>query len=291
MADAGVRQLINGPEGFTPDNEFILGESEVRGFFVAAGFSAHGIAGAGGLGRQVAHWILDGEPPLDLWTMDIRRFGAHYRSPSYTLARSFENYATYYDIHYPFEERQAGRPLRALAHLPAAASSWTAPSARSPAGSDRTGSTRTPPAGDEALRPRGWAGRHWSAAIGAEAMATRQAAALFDETSFSKIEIVGPGAVAFLERLCDNRMDRPVGRITYTQMLNQRGGIECDFTVTRLAEDRFWIVTGTAFGNHDLGWIRRHAPDRRQRRGRATSPPPGPAWASGDRRRARSSAA
>ena len=115
--------------------------------------------------------------------------------------------------------------------------------------------------GDEALRPRGWAGRHWSPAIGAEALATRQAAALFDETSFSKIEISGPGALAFLERLCDNRMDRPVGRITYTQMLNRRGGIECDFTVTRLAEDRFWIVTGTAFGNHDLGWIRRHAPD------------------------------
>ena len=112
MADAGVRQLINGPEGFTPDNEFILGESEVRGFFVAAGFSAHGIAGAGGMGRQVAHWIVDGEPALDLWKMDIRRFGAQYRSRSYTLARSFENYATYYDIHYPNEERQAGRPLR-----------------------------------------------------------------------------------------------------------------------------------------------------------------------------------
>ncbi|MGH2489109.1 MAG: FAD-dependent oxidoreductase, partial [Candidatus Limnocylindria bacterium] len=112
MATAGVRQLINGPEGFTPDNEFILGESEVRGFFVAAGFSAHGIAGAGGMGRQLAHWIIDGEPEYDLWRMDIRRFGAPYRSEDYTLARSTENYATYYDIHYPFEERQSGRPLR-----------------------------------------------------------------------------------------------------------------------------------------------------------------------------------
>ena len=259
MADAGVRQLINGPEGFTPDNEFILGESEVGGFFVAAGFSAHGIAGAGGLGRQVAHWILDGEPPLDLWTMDIRRFGAHYRSPSYTLARSFENYATYYDIHYPFEERQAGRPLRLSPTYPRLVELDCAFGEKS--GWERPNWFESnAPDGDEALRPRGWAGRHWSAAIGAEAMATRQAAALFDETSFSKIEIVGPGALAFLERLCDNRMDRSVGRITYTQMLNQRGGIECDFTVTRLAEDRFWIVTGTAFGNHDLGWIRRHAP-------------------------------
>jgi 4-methylaminobutanoate oxidase (formaldehyde-forming) len=101
---------------------------------------------------------------------------------------------------------------------------------------------------------------HWSPAIGAEALATRQAAALFDETSFSKIEIAGPGALAFLQQLCDNEIDRAVGRVTYTQMLNRRGGIECDFTVTRLGEDRFWIVTGTAFGNHDLGWIRSHAP-------------------------------
>jgi glycine cleavage system aminomethyltransferase T/glycine/D-amino acid oxidase-like deaminating enzyme len=259
MADAGVRQLINGPEGFSPDNEFILGESEVRGFFVAAGFSAHGIAGAGGLGRQVAHWILDGEPPLDLWTMDIRRFGAHYRSPAYTLARSFENYATYYDIHYPFEERKAGRPLRLSPTYPrlieldcafGEKSGWERPNWFESNAAD----------GDDGLRPRGWAGRHWSPAIGAEALATREAAALFDETSFSKIEIVGSGALDFLERLCANRMDRPIGRITYTQMLNQRGGIECDFTVTRLAEERFWIVTGTAFGNHDLGWIRRHAP-------------------------------
>ncbi|HYL41546.1 MAG TPA: FAD-dependent oxidoreductase, partial [Candidatus Binatus sp.] len=112
IADAGVTRMINGPEGFTPDNEFILGESEVRGFFVAAGFCAHGIAGAGGIGRQMAHWIVDGEPELDLWKMDIRRFGAQYASPQLTLARTYENYATYYDIHYPNEERQAGRPLR-----------------------------------------------------------------------------------------------------------------------------------------------------------------------------------
>src|SRR5689334_1667989 len=112
IADAGVSRMINGPEGFTPDNEFILGESDVRGFFVAAGFCAHGIAGAGGIGRQVASWIVDGEPELDLWKMDIRRFGAHYRSRSYTLARTVEVYQTYYDIHYPNEERHAGRPLR-----------------------------------------------------------------------------------------------------------------------------------------------------------------------------------
>ncbi|MDQ5841812.1 MAG: FAD-dependent oxidoreductase, partial [Chloroflexota bacterium] len=239
MADAGVRQLINGPEAFTPDNEFILGPSEVRGFFVAAGFSAHGIAGAGGMGRQIAHWIVDGEPELDLWKMDIRRFGSQYRSPAYTLARSYENYATYYDIHYPNEERQSARPLRLSPTYPRLVelgcafgekSAWERPNwyEANAAG------------GDAALRPRGWAGMHWSPAIGAEALATRQAAALFDETSFAKIEITGPGALAFLQQLADNDLDRGVGRITYTQMLNRRGGIECDFTVTRLAEDRFW---------------------------------------------------
>ncbi len=260
MAEAGVRQVINGPEAFTPDNEFILGESEVRGFFVAAGFSAHGIAGAGGVGRQLARWIVDGEPEYDLWKMDIRRFGAQYRSRDYTLARAEENYATYYDIHYPYEERQSARPLwmsptySRLAELGCAfgeKSGWERPN----------WFDANAPAGDESLRPRGWAGKHWSPAIGAEHRATRESAALFDETSFSKIEISGPGAVALLQRLCDNDVDRAVGRITYTQMLNRRGGIECDFTVTRLGEDRFFIVTGTAFGNHDLGWIRSHAPE------------------------------
>ena len=115
--------------------------------------------------------------------------------------------------------------------------------------------------GDRALRPRGWAGKLWSPAIGAEHIACREAAALFDETSFAKLEVSGEGAAAFLEYLCANRVAREVGRITYTQMLNLQGGIECDFTVTRLAEDRFRIVTGTAFGQHDLAWLRQHAPD------------------------------
>ena len=260
IADAGINRMINGPEGFTPDNEFILGESDVRGFFVAAGFCAHGIAGAGGIGRQMATWIVDGEPELDLWKMDIRRFGPAYRSQAYTLARSVENYATYYDIHYPNEERQAGRPLRTsptyetLARLGAAfgeKSGWERPN----------WFETNAPAGDIALRPRGWAGEHWSPAIGAEALATREAAGLFDETSFAKIEIVGPGTVAFLGRLCANDVDVPVGRIVYTQLLNRRGGIECDLTVTRVTADRYLMITGTAVGGHDLGWLRRHLPD------------------------------
>jgi len=268
IADAGVSRIINGPEGFTPDNEFILGESEVRGFFVAAGFCAHGIAGAGGIGRQVASWIVDGEPELDLWHMDIRRFGGqHWRSREWTLARTTEVYATYYDIHYPNEERQAGRPLRTsptygrLEALGAAfgeKSGWERPNWFEPNADDPRFGGRV---ALEELRPRGWAGQHWSPAIAAEALAARRDVALFDETSFAKLEVVGPGAVGFLERLCANRVDVPVGRIVYTSMLNSRGGIECDLTVTRVATDRFLLVTGTAFGQHDLGWLRKHRPD------------------------------
>jgi glycine cleavage system aminomethyltransferase T/glycine/D-amino acid oxidase-like deaminating enzyme len=258
MEDVTVTRLINGPEGFTPDNEFLLGESELRGFFVAAGFCAHGLAGAGGLGKAMAEWIVAGEPAMDLWEMDVRRFGAHYRSPSYTLKRTREVYETYYDIKYPGHERRAGRPLRV-----SSAYAWHRD--HGAAFGEKSGWERVnwyesnAAAGDEGLRPRGWAGQLWSPAIGAEHAACRERAALFDESSFAKIEVAGPGAGAYLEWLCDNRVARGVGQITYTQMLNARGGIECDFTVTRVEDELFSIVTGTAFGNHDLSWIRRNA--------------------------------
>jgi glycine cleavage system aminomethyltransferase T/glycine/D-amino acid oxidase-like deaminating enzyme len=259
MDEITVTRLINGPEAFTPDNEFCLGETEVRGLFVAAGFCAHGLAGAGGLGRVMAEWILAGEPSGDVWEMDIRRFGPHYRSPSYTLKRAKEVYETYYDIRYPGHERLAGRPLRVSSAYP-----WHAEHGAS--FGEKSGWERVnwyesnAPAGDQSLRPRGWAGMHWSPAIGAEHRATRERAGLFDESSFAKLEVAGPGAADFLESLCDNHVARDVGAITYTQMLNRRGGIECDFTVTRVEEELFSIVTGTAFGNHDLSWVRRHAP-------------------------------
>ena len=260
VAAAGVVRLVNGPEAFTPDGEFILGPTEVRGFWTAAGFCAHGLAGAGGMGRLVAEWIAEGIPSLDVWEMDSRRFGRHYASRDYTLARSYEVYATYYDVKYPGHEREAGRPLRispAYGRLQELGAAFGEKS-----GWERANwFERNAAAGDESLRPRGWAGRLWSPAIGAEHHATRETAALFDETSFAKMEIRGEGAADFLERLCDNRVAREVGAITYTSMLNEQGGIECDFTVSRLGEDRFWIVTGTAFGQHDLAWIRSHAPE------------------------------
>jgi glycine cleavage system aminomethyltransferase T/glycine/D-amino acid oxidase-like deaminating enzyme len=260
MENVKVTRLINGPEAFTPDNEFCLGESDVRGLFVAAGFCAHGLAGAGGIGKVMAEWIVAGEPPLDVWEMDIRRFGPQYRSPRYTLARAKEVYETYYDIRYPGHERLAGRPLRT-----SSAYEWHREHRAS--FGEKSGWERVnwyesnAAAGDDELRPRGWAGMHWSPAIGAEALATRERAGLFDESSFAKLELAGPGAAELLERLCDNRVARDVGAITYTQMLNRRGGIECDFTVSRVAPDVFQIVTGTAFGNHDAAWIRAHLPD------------------------------
>jgi glycine cleavage system aminomethyltransferase T/glycine/D-amino acid oxidase-like deaminating enzyme len=257
MDEVTITRLINGPEAFTPDNEFCLGETEVAGFFVAAGFCAHGLAGAGAIGQVMAEWIVAGEPSLDAWEMDIRRFGRHYQSPSYTLKRAREVYETYYDIRYPGHERQAGRPLRV-----SSAYAWHAEHAA--AFGEKSGWERVnwydanAADGDPELRPRGWAGMHWSPAIGAEHVGTRERAGLFDESSFAKLEVSGPGAAEFLDGLCDNHVAREVGQITYTQMLNARGGIECDFTVTRVAHDAFSIVTGTAFGNHDLSWIRRH---------------------------------
>ncbi|MGI8433796.1 MAG: glycine cleavage T C-terminal barrel domain-containing protein, partial [Nocardioidaceae bacterium] len=258
MAEVGLRTVINGPEAFTPDNEFCLGETEVGGFFVAAGFCAHGIAGAGGIGKVMAQWVVEGQPSLDLWHMDVSRFGSAYRSPSFTLARTLENYRTYYDIAYPGLERAAGRPLRTSPVY-----AWHADHGADfgeKAGWERVNHYESNAAsGDESLRPHGWAGRSWSPAIQAEHVATRTNAGLFDETSFAKIQVHGPDAAEFLEHVCDNTVARGIGDVTYTQMLNASGGIEADVTVTRVSDDEFWVITGTAYGSHDLAWLRKQA--------------------------------
>jgi len=257
LADAEVVKLINGPEAFTPDGEFILGPSQVEGFWVAAGFCAHGVAGSGGMGQLMAEWIINGQPGLDTWEMDSRRFGPQYRSREYALKRTHEVYATYYDVKFPGHERRAGRPLR----VPPCYQRHVALDA---AFGEKGGWERVnwyesnTKDGDESLRPDGWSGRLWSPAVGAEHRACRERAALFDETSFSKLEVRGPDAAGFLERLCANRVAKAPGTMTYTQLLNPRGGVECDLTVTRLDEDRFRLVTGTAFGNHDRAWILSH---------------------------------
>jgi 4-methylaminobutanoate oxidase (formaldehyde-forming) len=259
MADAEVKMFFNGPEAFTPDADFLLGETDVPGFWVAAGGCAHGLAGAGGIGKTMGEWIVDGRPEWDVWPLDLRRFGRQYRSQAYTLARSYEALSQYYDIKYPGEEKLAGRPLRVSAaysrHQELGASFGEK------GGWERVNWYESNAAGgDESLRPRGWAGENWSPAIEVEARAARESAALFDQSSFSKLEVLGTGALAFLERLCANRIDRPVGTIVYTQLLNARGGIEADLSVTRRADDRFLLVTGTAFGTHDRAWLESNAP-------------------------------
>jgi len=256
LTEVGIRKLINGPDGFTPDGEFILGEApEIRGFFVACG--SPGIAAGGGLGKVMAEWIVEGRPSLDLWRADIRRFGSHYADRAYGAARAVEVYARNYTIHYPFEEFDSVRGQRfsplhprllTLGGVLGEKAGWERPNwFASNAPEEASGPV-----------PRGWARHNWSAAIGVEHTATREAAGLFDFTSFSKFEMEGQGALGVLQWLTDNEMDKPPGTVTYTQMLNARGGVECDLTVTRLGPDRFFIITGSAFGVHDLAWIRRH---------------------------------
>ncbi len=260
MASAPIRKIINGPEAFTPDNEFCMGPTSVGGFFVAAGFCAHGIAGAGGVGREMAAWLLDGHPTMDLWEMDVRRFGQQYKSTSYTLARVVENYESYYDIRYPGDDRQAGRPLKM-----SSAYAWHQNHGAvfgEKSGWERVnyyGSNENP--AYEALRPTGWAGKNWSTAIVTEAVATREKAGLYDESSFSKIEIKGPGAAAFLEFLCANKINKGPGHVTYTQILNERGGIESDVTITQIDASTFRMISGTALHSHDMALLTGHLPN------------------------------
>ena len=252
MADIGVKNFINGPEGFTPDNEFCLGETSVGGFYVAAGFCAHGIAGAGGIGKVVAEWIIAKEPTMDLWHMDIKRFGESYKSPAFTLDRIQENYEQYYDIHYPLEERLSARPAKKSPIY-----DWHAEHGATfgeKASWERVNhyAAQKP---NESTRPYGWAGKNWSPAVQEEHRATREVAGLYDESSFVKISITGDRASEFLNLVCANNIDKGVDRTIYTQALNSRGGIESDYTVTCVAPNEFMIVTGTAFGPHDIGWL------------------------------------
>ena len=251
MEEVKVTRLINGPEAFTPDNEFCLGESEVRGLFVAAGFCAHGLAGAGGIGKVMAEWILAGEPSLDVWEMDIRRFGPHYRSPELHAQARREVYETYYDIRYPGHERQAGRPLRTSSAYCVAPGSRcrlrreVRLGARQLVRVQRRRRRRVAAAagvGRNALvaGDRGRAPGHARSGRSVRRVLVRQAGA--------RAGRVRPSCWSG----CATTASRATSAaITYTQMLNRRGGIECDFTVTRVEKEVFQIVTGTAFGNHD----------------------------------------
>ncbi|HZP08220.1 FAD-dependent oxidoreductase [Methyloceanibacter sp.] len=260
MQTAGIKQFINGPESFTPDGNFILGEApEVRGIFVGTGFNAFGIASGGGAGMALAEWVAKGEPPYDLWPVDIRRFGKNTLDTNWVRTRTLEAYAKHYTMAWPFEEHHSGRPLRRSPlydRLKAQGASF----------GEKLGWERpnwfADLAGGETPEDRYSYGRqNWFAAVGREHAAARERVAVFDQTSFAKFVVTGRDAEAALSWICANDVAKPAGHLVYTQMLNARGGIECDLTVGRLSETEYYIVTGTGFATHDFDWISRSIPD------------------------------
>ncbi len=257
LEKTGVKQMINGPESFTPDGNFILGPApECANMYVGSGFNAFGIASGGGAGWVLAQWVIDDEPPMDLWVVDIRRFSDLHKDRDWVNERTLEAYGKHYAVGFPHEEYQSGRPRivsplyeRLKTHRAVFGSKlgWERPNWFAPA--------------DMEPRDEPSMGRpNWFDPVGEEHRLVREAAGIFDQSSFAKFEMSGADSARALEWICANRVARPVGRLTYTQLLNSRAGIECDLTVARLADDLFYIVTGTGFRVHDSAWIRDHIP-------------------------------
>jgi len=257
LAEAGISRLVNGPEAFTPDGDAIMGPApELDNCFVAAGFNAFGIAAGGGAGKMMAEWIIEGEPSLDIWPLDIRRFGAYHRSRKYNVDRTAELYGKHYTIHWPHEEHRSARGVRRspLYYLLkekgavyGAKYGWERANWFAPEGVE--------PKDDHTFEIP-----NWFEHVANEHKTARENVVLIDQSSFCKFDIEGTGALAFLNQLCTNRIDKPVGKVIYTQMCNERGTIECDLTVGRMAENRFFLVVGTAFGLRASLWIRNHMP-------------------------------
>ncbi len=252
----GVRQLINGPIPYSADGDFVMGKApELDNLFVATGF-LYGIAAGGGAGAMMAEWILEGRPSLDLWPLDIRRFGFHHGTRAFMYPRAVEHYAHHYRMRYPGQESEVARGIRR-------SPLYEILKARGAVYGSKNGWERpnwfAPPGVEPVDRP-GFTGQNWKPHVAGEHKAVREGVALIDQSSFSKFELRGPGALAAIQRLAVSNMDKPVGSVIYTQLCNARGGIEADLTVTRLAEDRFYIVTGSGFGVHDAHWIESHLP-------------------------------
>ena len=254
LETAPIKMLLNGPESFTPDGNFILGEAPgLRGYFVCAGFNSAGIANSGGAGQLIAQWVVGGEAPCDLWEVDIRRFGAFTGNRQALAERTAETLGLHYAMRWPRQELQSARPLRTSPlydRLAARGAEFGSKNGWERANYFRPAGT---PAPAHTLGRPGWLG--WMIE---EQRATREAVALYDQTSFSKLLLQGRDALAVLQRLCANEIGVAPGRMVYTAMLNPRGGFESDLTVLRLAAERFFIVTGSAQTVHDADWIERH---------------------------------
>jgi 4-methylaminobutanoate oxidase (formaldehyde-forming) len=262
LQEAEAIELINGPDAFTPDGYYALGPVPgLKGFYVAAGGSDNGIAGGGGVGRLMAEWILEGETSIDTHEMNVKRFGPHLTDKSFLVEQCREVIRYYYSLRYPHDENEWGRPLRTspfyerlkgLGAVFGLKNGWERVNYFDPgqlwrqAGADQKG--------------WGWQRAPYFDQVGSEVKAAREKVALFDMTSFGKIRLQGPGALGLLQKLAANNLDQPVGRVTYTQFLNPRGGIESDVTVTRVSDDEFRIISGTAFVSNDIGWIQLHLP-------------------------------
>ena len=258
LATAGVQVFFNGPESFTPDDRYLLGEApELRGLYVAAGFNSIGIQSAGGAGKVLADWIIDGHPPFDLWDVDIRRCAPFQRNRRYLRDRTVEVLGLLYAMHWPYRQPESARGVRkSVLHDRLAASGACFGEL---AGFERANWFAAP--GEEPRYEYSFGPQNWFGASAAEHRAVREAVGLFDQSSFAKFVLKGRDAPRILSRMCANDVDVPVGRIVYTQWLNERGGIEADLTVTREAEDAYLIVTSCATQTRDFQWLNRSIPD------------------------------
>ena len=255
---AGIHTFFNGPESFTPDDRYYLGEApEVAGYWVAAGYNSIGIASSGGAGMALAHWITEGEPPFDLWEVDIRRAQPFQKNRTYLKERVTETLGLLYADHYPFRQVVTSRGVRRSPlheHLKARGAVFG-----EVAGYERANWFAE--SGQAREYRYNWHRQNWFENQKREHMAVRQKAGLFDMSSFGKIRVEGRDACAFLNRVCGAEIDVPTGRIVYTQMLNRKGGIESDLTVTRLSETAFLLVVPCATLQRDLAWLNRHVGD------------------------------
>ncbi len=258
LAETGIHTFFNGPESFTPDDRYYLGEApEVAGYWVAAGYNSIGIVSSGGAGMALAQWMDRGEPPFDLWEVDIRRAQPFQRNRRYLRERVTETLGLLYADHFPYRQVATARGLRRSPlheHLKAQGAVFG-----EVAGWERANWFATE--GQPREYEYSWGRQNWFENSAAEHRALREGVGLLDMSSFGKIRVEGPGALAFLQRLCANDLEVAPGRIVYTQMLNARGGIESDLTVTRLTETAFLLVVPGATLQRDLAWLRRHLGD------------------------------
>jgi 4-methylaminobutanoate oxidase (formaldehyde-forming) len=254
LADTGVRKLYNGPESFTPDNQFLLGQAPgLEGYFVAAGFNSVGIASAGGAGRALAEWIVEGEPTSDLVAVDLRRFAPFHGDETWLRSRVAEVLGMHYDIPWPLRELESGRPQR-LSPL------YERLAGRGATFGSRMGWERPLVFGAPEGGGYSWGRPDWFDRCVVEQRATRERVAVFDQTSFSLYDVRGPDALAALEWICAADVGVPVGGCVYTPFLNGRGAYEADLTVTRTGADSFLLVSSSATTVRDLDWISRHLP-------------------------------